>query len=129
MNFTTFLAGILIVLLFYKYISGTDKYDEIIKTIAYGFKLTTLPKSGGFANGLSGIVYALLLYRKVTDDSKIDNLTKKMINELHMYTIYLSNNLYVISDDFKHVSLDFVDGNLGMIKVLEKAKKVLNWES
>ena len=46
-----------------------------------------------------------------------------------MYTIYLSNNLYVISDDFKHVSLDFVDGNLGMIKVLEKAKKVLNWES
>jgi serine/threonine protein kinase len=122
-------AGILIVLLFYKYISGTDKYDEIIKTIAYGFKLTTLPKSGGFANGLSGIVYALLLYRKVTDDSKIDNLTKKMINELHMYTIYLSNNLYVISDDFKHVSLDFVDGNLGMIKVLEKAKKVLNWES
>ena len=52
-----------------------------------------------------------------------------MINELHMYTIYLSDNLYVISADFKHVNLDFMDGNLGMIKVLEKAKKVINWES
>ena len=122
-------AGILTVLLFYKYLSGSDKYDEIIRTIAYGFKLIALPKSGGFANGLSGIIYALILYREITNDNQIDGLIKQMINELHMYTIYLSDNLYVISADFKHVNLDFMDGNLGMIKVLEKAKKVINWES
>lgn len=122
-------AGVLTSLLFYKKATGKYKYDTIIQNIAYGFKSIVLPKSGSFSDGLAGIIYALLLYREITEDSKIDTLIKKMIHELHMYTIDLSNNLYVISADFKHVNLSFMDGNLGMIKVLEKARQIINWEA
>lgn len=87
-----------------------------------------LPKTGGFINGLTGIIYALLLYKKIYNNSDFDDVIMHMINELHLYTIQLSNNLYVITSDFKHVSLNLKEGNLGMIKVLEEAGDSLKWK-
>lgn len=121
-------AGVLITLLIFKKKSNIDSYDEIINKLALSLKMAILPQNASLSKGLAGVIFALLKYKQIMCNNSMNTVIEIMIQELQLYTFTVDGNLYIISPNFDKVSIDLLNGNLGVLKVLDHYQEMINRE-
>ena len=47
-----------------------------------------------------------------------------MVTNLQFYTLYVGKNLFLIDGTFADINVNFSDGNIGLIKVIEMAERL-----
>ncbi|RMC25043.1 hypothetical protein F5ESL0245_02950 [Lactobacillus sp. ESL0245] len=115
-------AGILYVLLNIKKYFNINTYNKLILKLARSLSKNTIPKNASLYHGLGGIILSLVKYRKGFSDTSLDCKIKQMISNLEYYAIEYDDNTYIISPTYTQGTLDFENGNEGILFALDFAK-------
>lgn len=117
-------AGVLVFLLMYRDKFNSSKWDDQIYECVRILSKIKMPKTGGLYYGLAGIVYALLRY---VDEFNADDLKhdiRMMLNNLKFYILIDKTNLFLVDSLFTDVNINFMDGNEGLIFVIDMAERL-----
>ncbi|MRM98310.1 lanthionine synthetase LanC family protein [Lactobacillus taiwanensis] len=117
-------AGVLMILLIYKQKFNSSYWeDEIQKSIKL-LKESKMPKAGGMYYGLAGIIYSLIIYNKIYKNKNLNYVIRTMLTNLQFYTLDVGTNLFLIDGTFADINVNFSDGNMGLIKVIEMTERL-----
>ena len=115
-------AGILNLYLMLKEKFKINENDTLIIELAHSLVLNLMPKSASFKRGLAGIVHVLIKYRKMFGDNSIDESIKIMTTCFDSYTYLWNDNKYIVNTHFSKATINFEEGNKGIIKVLKESE-------
>nr|WP_269322154.1 lanthionine synthetase LanC family protein [Lactobacillus delbrueckii] len=117
-------AGMINILLEYREKFHDTKYDASILDLVNSISQEHMPKNSSLYRGLGSFIYVLQKFKKIFKSSKRDNDIREMFRNLPLYSIVPNGNRYMVDESFRRMSLDFADGNAGIIFLIEQAKQM-----
>ncbi len=117
-------AGMINILLEYREKFHDTKYDASILDLVNSISQEHMPKNSSLYRGLGSFMYVLQKFKKIFKSSKRDNDIREMFRNLPLYSIVSNGNRYMVDESFRRISLDFADGNAGIIFLIEQAKQM-----